>query len=195
MAAEDSERLARRLQAEEDNLTELILHEATDEALARRLHEQYQLEATSTSDPDAPAPISLLNDPTIRNLALNSTTNSQEDLDSDEALARLLQAEEEQNAKAMTHGEGSAERRSPPSPSPQLKSDEEFARLLQEQEGQKAESRSHSEQISNDLELFSPTPDVHALFQLFDEQYFFGMLKVVEVNRWFVDFCVSKETC
>jgi hypothetical protein len=182
MAAGDSERLARRLQAEEDNLTELILHEATDEALARRLHEQYQLEASSTPDPDAP--ISLLSDSTIPNHTLNSATNSQKVLDSDEALARLLQAEEEQNAKAMTHGEGSAEHRSPPSPtSSQLKSDEEFARLLQEQEGQQTESSPPNEQTSNDLELFSPTPDVHTLFQVFDEQYFFGMLKVVEVNE------------
>lgn len=181
MAAGDSERLARRLQAEEDNLTELILHEATDEALARRLHEQYQLEASSKSDPDTP--ISLLSDSTIPNRTPNSTTTSQNDFDSDEALARLLQAEEEQNAKAMTHGEGSVKHRSPPSPSSsQLKSDEEFARLLQEQEGQQTESSPPNEQISNELELFSPTPDVHALFQVFDEQYFFGMLKVVEVN-------------
>ncbi|KAI8581800.1 hypothetical protein K450DRAFT_231235 [Umbelopsis ramanniana AG] len=182
MAAEDSERLARRLQAEEDELTELILHEAKDEALARRLHEQYQLEAGTKSDPEAP--ISLLDKTTIPNHTPNSVTNSHNDIDSDEALARLLQAEEEQNAKSLVHGERSTEHRSPPSPSSsQLKSDEEFARLLQEQEGTEANSSHPDEKIANDLDLFSPTPDIHALFQMFDEQYFFGMLKVVEL-KW-----------
>jgi hypothetical protein len=192
MAAEDSERLARRLQAEEDKLTELILHEATDEALARRLHEKYQLEASTKADPDAP--ISLLSETTLPNRTPNSVTNAHKDIESDEALARLLQAEEEQNAKALVHGEGSAGHRSPPSPSSsQLKSDEEFARLLQEQEGQEADNSLPNEQINNDLELFSPTPDIHALFQMFDEQYFYGMLKVVEVIYGSRDFFVQKK--
>ncbi|KAI9285084.1 SprT-like family-domain-containing protein [Umbelopsis sp. AD052] len=180
MAAEDSERLARRLQAEEDKLTELILHEAKDEALARRLHEQYQLEASTKTDSEAL--ISLLDETAILNHTPNSVTNSRNDIESDEALARLLQAEEEQNAKTSVHGETSTEHRSPPphSSSSQLKADEEFARLLQEQE---ADSSHNDEQIGNELELFSPTPDIHALFQVFDEQYFYGMLKVVEL-KW-----------
>jgi hypothetical protein len=181
MAAGDSERLARRLQEEEDKLTELILHEATDEALARRLHEQYQLEVNTKPDPTSSL-VNLDDSSTMSNLTHNSILIQDNDIQSDEALARLLQAEEQQNAKTMVHVEGSPRNSSPPLPSAsQLESDEAFARLLQEQEGHGAHISQVDEQINNDLDLFSPTPDVHALFQAFDEQYFFGMLKMVEV--------------
>ncbi|KAH8549137.1 SprT-like family-domain-containing protein [Umbelopsis sp. PMI_123] len=183
MAAGDSERLARRLQEEEDKLTELILHEATDEALARRLHEQYQLEVNRKPDPTSSL-VNLDDNSTMSNLTHNSILIQDNDIQSDEALARLLQAEEQQNAKTMVHVEGSPRNSSPPLPSAsQLESDEAFARLLQEQEGHGAHISQVDEQINNDLDLFSPTPDVHALFQAFDEQYFFGMLKMVEL-KW-----------
>lgn len=175
MAAEESEKLARRLQAEEDSIAELLLHDLTDEATLRRLQAEFALE----NKPKQDATIANVDNITVPNLTHNN------DLQYDEALARLLQAEEEERAQNSVrteepHSHSSSSKTTPVTT--QLDSDAALARLLQAQQEQDTNSRTPDNDISDELELFSPTPDIHALFRTFDSQYFGGQLRMVEVR-------------
>ncbi|GAB5593577.1 hypothetical protein Unana1_08477 [Umbelopsis nana] len=173
MAAEESEKLARRLQAEEDSIAELLLHDLTDEATLRRLQAEFELE----NKPKQDATSANVDNITVPNLTHNN------DLQYDEALARLLQAEEEERAQNSVpteepHSHSSSSKSTPVTT--QLDSDAALARLLQAQQEQDTNSRTSDNDISDELELFSATPDIHALFRTFDNQYFGGQLRMVE---------------
>lgn len=175
MAAEDSEKLARRLQAEEDSIAEILFHGVADNAIGRQLSTENELEdkskharPTKNQDHD--------------NIPIPTPTHNNHIL-SDEALARLLQAEEDQRARDSVQTEASCSHSSSTlPPMSHVDSDEALARRLQAHDQQDTPNDRPNEDISNDLELFSPTPDVHALFRAFDLQYFDGMLRMVEVG-------------
>lgn len=181
MAAEDSEKLARRLQAEEDAIADILLYDKHDDTLARRLHED-AIPQPRTDNSTADLEVLDSND---NNHDTNSNTVNNT-IDSDEALARLLQAEEELQVLGSEKPKPIIEKDPIALPvTTPLESDEDLARRLQAEENQTSSASQQAEKVDDDLELFSPTPDIHALFRHFDVQYFFGMLKMVEVSSSF----------
>ncbi|CAM0136795.1 unnamed protein product [Umbelopsis sp. WA50703] len=180
MAAEDSEKLARRLQEEEDVFSDILLHDMNESMLTRQLHEE-RTSQHRTDSKRADIETSDRNDNDDANTDSSTVNNT---IESDEALARLLQAEEELQARDSKQTKTSGVKDPPPLPvTSQLDSDEELARRLQAEENETSLVSQQAEEVDDDIELFSPTPDIHALFRAFDHQYFFGMLKMVEL-KW-----------
>jgi hypothetical protein len=180
MAAEDSEKLARRLQEEEVVISDILLHDMNESMLTRQLHEE-RTSQHRTDSKRADIETSDRNDNDDANTDSSTVNNT---IESDEALARLLQAEEELQARDSNQTKTSGVKDPPPLPvTSQLDSDEELARRLQAEENETSLVSQQAEEADDDIELFSPTPDIHALFRAFDHQYFFGMLKMVEVSN------------
>ncbi|KAM3580135.1 hypothetical protein VKS41_007372 [Umbelopsis sp. WA50703] len=148
--------------------------------LTRQLHEE-RTSQHRTDSKRADIETSDRNDNDDANTDSSTVNNT---IESDEALARLLQAEEELQARDSKQTKTSGVKDPPPLPvTSQLDSDEELARRLQAEENETSLVSQQAEEVDDDIELFSPTPDIHALFRAFDHQYFFGMLKMVEL-KW-----------